>query len=284
MGKIKAFIQFTNERFDPATHIIMIALFVLFHLAMGGAIGLFGNPKSLWGLIFCLSFFFKLRLYDELKDYKTDLINNPMRPLPRGLLTLKDVRLAIVATFALEFLLTINETGYTKIFTLIAWFYSLLMYKEFFLSKFLEDKLTTYALTHTFVVFFLSLRTFSVFTDTPLNFWQSSLSCYFCFNVFEFGRKTFTLTEEKKVQTYSNIFGKTGAFFLTFSQIIAAIYLIILAHNNGISPRLLGVTLFSFLLMLPYLLTDKYWAGKLFRSISSVFIILFFITNITLTF
>lgn len=284
MGKIKAFIQFTNERFDPATHIIMIALFVLYHLAMGASIGLFGNPKSLWGLLFCLSFFFKLRLYDEIKDYQTDLINNPTRPLPRGLITLKDVRMAIVATFVFEFILTMNESGTTKMFTLLAWSYSLLMYKEFFISKFLENKLTTYALTHTFLVVLLSLRTFSAFTDNPLNFWQSSLACYFCFNVFEFGRKTFTKAEEKKVQTYSNIFGKAGAFILTFSQILVATYLVTIAHNNQLSYRLIGVVLISFILMLPYLMTDKIWAGKLFRSISSVFIILFFITNITLTF
>lgn len=262
----------------------MITLFVLFHLAISGNIGMIGERNVLISLLFCFSFFFKLRLYDELKDYRTDIINNPTRPLPRGLLTLKDVRLAVVVTFIIEFLLTLKALPHVKFLTLALWGYSLLMYKEFFISKFLENKLTTYAMTHTFVVIILSLRTFATLTENYIHLASMSLACYFCFNVFEFGRKTFTKKEEKNVQTYSNIFGKKGAFLLTFSQILLAIGLSL--NFTGIENilffgLLIGVSLF---LMIPYLMTEKKWAGKLFRLISSLFIILYFVTNIALAF
>lgn len=279
-----AFGTFINERFDPLSHTLMITLFVLFHLATSGNIGMIGHQMTLMSLLFCFSFFFKLRLYDELKDYKTDLINNPTRPLPRGLLSLRDVRIAVAATFFIEFLLTIKLSSQVKFLTLALWSYSLLMYKEFFLSKFLENKLTTYALTHTLVVVILSLRTFATLTDNIFLLWPLSLACYFCFNVFEFGRKTFTKKEEKSVQTYSNIFGKTGAFFLSLSQIVLAIsFSAFFIGDQGIIyfVSLIGVSL---ILMIPYLTTQEIWAGKLFRLISSFFVILFFITNIALTF
>ncbi len=47
-------------------------------------------------------FFLRLRLFDELKDYRHDLRYYPQRPVPRGLISLREVKKSIFFITAAE--------------------------------------------------------------------------------------------------------------------------------------------------------------------------------------
>ena len=132
----------------------MILLFVIANGLLASQIMEVHASWYLFALDFLLaiSFFFRLRLFDELiKDYETDLKINPSRPLARGLLTQKQVWQCVLGLMIFEIALSAWIGWHALSGFLIAIGYSLLMYKEFFIGDWLRKHLTTYAVTHTFV-------------------------------------------------------------------------------------------------------------------------------------
>src|SRR5262245_2780781 len=132
----------------------MVAVFALGNVALvEGVPG--AHPVSLarlaavWAI--GMLFFFRLRCFDEIKDYDVDRRHNPDRPLARGLVTHRQLFRAIAVALVLEWALAAALFGVHGVGLLgIAQAYSLLMYREFFIGPWLRPRLTTYAVTHTF--------------------------------------------------------------------------------------------------------------------------------------
>src|SRR3990167_7385678 len=153
--------QFIKERFDPLPYSVMIFVFLGAHYAVylnflkQGVASNFGHLLYLIPLILAVFlFFFKLRLFDEIKDIESDAIHHPERPLPRGILRKDDIIRAVFIIIALELLLFSLYGLRALASAVIAVGYSLVMYKEFFSKKWLRAHLTLYAVTHTFVAGF----------------------------------------------------------------------------------------------------------------------------------
>lgn len=293
MTKIAAWWQFSKERFHPASHLVMIIVFLMTHVLLLKKNYHFFIPVTDLVLLFIAvtAFYFKLRLYDEIKDYELDCEINPGRPLPRGLLTRRDMYHGMVFCILLEIIIFSLKGPAGLISLLIAVFYSLIMYKEFFIRDKIRPHLTTYALVHTIVTTLLSIAIFSylsqlsfkqIVMEKPLIYF--ALANWFLFNLFEFGRKSFAISEERTaVDSYSSLFGKTGAVALVMVQALAAHYLLfkISGLNRGIIHFCHGM-LFTFLIILSinYISSTKVYAAKLFRSVSSIYIILFYLSVI----
>jgi 4-hydroxybenzoate polyprenyltransferase len=231
-------------------------------------------------------FFFKLRLYDEIKDFEIDLVINPTRPLPRGLLKHRDLFFMIVICIFTELILFYLYSAVALKYLLLAVLYSLLMFKEFFIPKIITPHLTTYALTHTVVTVLLSLSLFgsmsgSTLLGMPANVFYFSLISWLSFNIFEFGRKSFLENEEREnVESYSNIFGKTGAFLLTFSQmalILIFLILMTLKNHNSFLIFYIIVLIISLIIGLFYIAKQTNPWGKVYRGLSSGFIIVVYL-------
>lgn len=284
--------KFTCERFDPLSHFIMITLFFGAHYFVADAIGTV-TFTSIYSLLLFLGtafFFFKLRLYDEIKDYQTDLIHNPTRPLPRGLLKISDMKFGIKLCLALELLFFAVCSTQGVLGIVIAIGYSLLMYKEFFIGDLIGPRLTTYALTHTVVTVFLSLAIFSSFShhyiwEQRADFYYFSILSWSLFNIFEFGRKVYQPSEEKvEIDTYSKVWGKWGAVLLVLTQAIGAAYLtlsISTINNSFMLPFqifCLGVLLIASII---YLKGSTKTSSKLFRKFSEIYIALIYTGIIT---
>lgn len=286
----RSWIIFIKERFDPLSHLIMILLFVMVHILFTKEIFPIYIPpiKLLILLLGVILFYFKLRLYDEVKDYELDLIINPNRPLPRGLLKLNDMYWGIGICILLE-LICFSFQGVNAITSLIiAILYSLLMYKEFFIKEIIRPHLTTYAVSHTVVT---SLLTFSIFCylnqKTFLqNFFNTNLlffalSNWMLFNIFEFGRKTFATIEERtNIDTYSSLFGRKLAVFLVFSQAIISMYFTFKIEPFQTWTIMIGLGLLLLLLLFfsaRYINTNKRTQAKNYRAMSSFYIVLFYV-------
>ena len=294
MSAIKNWWQFTKERFEPVSHLTMIIVFLAAHILVARAL----LPVNIEGLdyltllIGVTAFYFKLRLYDEVKDYDLDVIINKHRPLPRGLLNLKSMYRGMLVCILIE-LVCFSSQGFTSAMSaVIAITYSLIMYKEFFIAEKIRPYLTTYALVHTIVTTILSFAIFSFLTHENFfkllinpPFLSFAMANWLLFNIFEFGRKTFASSEEREnVDTYSSLFGAIGAVILVFSQAAIAFYLTlnlekanhnIIIWGNALLLILLGLLSFN------YIYTNKPIAAKRFRNFSSLYIIIFYLILIT---
>jgi len=101
-------------------------------------------------------FFFVLRLMDELKDYRKDLIAHPERPLPRGLLKPEAVERAIrflvlgMVVFALAAAFVLNPPAGICFLVITGWLW--LMYREFYLGEWLVERPLLYAVSHQLIL------------------------------------------------------------------------------------------------------------------------------------
>ena len=282
---------FVRQRFEPVSHLAMIAaLFLAHHGAI--AAGWVGEARTvpthlllLAGLAI-LAFFFKLRLYDELKDREEDAHVFPDRPLVRGVLRPRQMKAGITVCFVVELagMAALGTGGLAGMAIAIA--YSMLMYREFFLRDFLRPRLTTYAVVHTVVTVLLTLTLFAAFTgQSPWALdgraWRFALGSWCLFNLFEFGRKTFVTEEERdEVNSYSKVWTRWGAVALAWVMAGAAVWLMLgerLAHSRlllgwtaAISALLLGVGL-------TYGLLNRPPFGQVYRGVTSVFLVLLYL-------
>ena len=283
-------ITFIKERFDPVSHFLMIVVFVAVHILF--AQRLYNVSLTTLQTTCLLSavtlFYFKLRLYDEVKDYELDVVINPYRPLPRGLLLHQDMYRGMQICIFLE-VLFFSSQGLNAIRSLsIAILYSLFMYKEFFIKDIIRPHLTTYAISHTVVTSLLSMAIFTFINQKTYsenmfdrNLIYFALSNWMLFNIFEFGRKTYAPSEERhNIDTYSSLFGKKLAVLLVLSLALVSFFLTInISILNSSFILYSNIVLFILLIAnsLFYLVSNEVSHAKRYRLMSSVYIALFYL-------
>ncbi|OHA17106.1 MAG: hypothetical protein A2830_00015 [Candidatus Taylorbacteria bacterium RIFCSPHIGHO2_01_FULL_44_110] len=286
MKYLNKWLQLIKERFNPVSYTAMIFVFLSAHyvlyldLIKRTEIPSLGMLQLIPIVLATSLFFFKLRLFDEVKDMESDTMHHPERPLPRGILSKNEVIRVALILMVIEIALFSYYGLWAFLSTVIAASYSLMMYKEFFIKKWLRAHLTTYAVTHTFVVVLISLAVFVALfdkplTSTPKNLVYFSFAGWFLFNIFEFGRKSFAKKEEKEgIDSYSKIFGKFGAVTLVIIMALLSIVFI-----NKTTPSVITNTLF--LLLVPvgiagllYAASDRLRFAKIYRATTSLYIVL----------
>ncbi len=291
--KYKAWLTFLWERFPPITHIPFTILFLAAHHTLSNrlmntsfSLSNILNLRIIALLVATFVFFFMLRLYDEIKDFETDKIIHPDRPLVRKLLSRTDLHNAITVCILLEVII-FSFFGINTLITIgIVIVYSLLMFKEFFIRDWIRKHLTFYAITHTFVSCLFSLTLFSAFTLHPA--WNLSQGIYlfvlvnwFLFNIYEFGRKTFATPEErKKVDSYTKVFGRFGAVMLVLSMaVLTSIMLVQSVSFISFIESLILLILLTFLGIKFAFSNKEYW-GKLYRVSTLTYIGLIYLSII----
>ena len=280
---------FSKERFPLLRHVLLI----VFYVAANALVGLSSvslNIIPTYKIILCaiavLAIFLHLRIFDEIKDYKNDLVVHKDRPLARGLISVREAKIAALSLILLELCLAffVGHAAFIAAICTVA--YSLIMYKEFFVGDWLRPKMASYALAHTLVSCWMSVFVFSAVTG--LNFWMIPktygmfvLVNWMIFNIFEFGRKTFGKEEEEElVESYSKRLGPIRAAFNVVFMATVAMYI---AYKLGnifnlsflytISMYLLyGLTL---LVAGLYAVHNDKSSGKMFRGICSIFILFY---------
>lgn len=302
LSLLKRWRVFANERFAIPEHLIVVGALCLGNAIVASQAVQQKADLTIYALAFIVtfSFFFRLRCFDEVKDYHTDCKVNPTRPLARGLLTITQVKWMFIGLTGFE-LAVVSFLGQSALITHgIAVAYSYLMYREFFIGKLLAPRLTTYAVTHTFVSVLVAYSIFVMVTDIswlelPKQLWIFAFATWAIFNLFEFARKSYALSEERPhVPTYTNTFGIPGAVLLTLSQVLAAVDILFFLSPYGqpwlvnfikIEPLLLSFDLLISQLVLAIIVITSglYFsiqgsvaAAKLFRLLCSLYLILYF--------
>lgn len=280
---------FSRERFPLLRHVLLI----VFYVAANALVGLSSvslNMIPTYKIILCaiavLAIFLHLRIFDEIKDYKNDLVVHKDRPLARGLISVREAKIAALSLILLELCLALFIGHVAFIAAICTVVYSLIMYKEFFIGDWLRPKMATYALAHTLVSCWMSVFVFSAVTG--LNFWKISkmfgmfvLANWMIFNIFEFGRKTFGKEEEGElVESYSKRLGPIRAAFNVVFMATVAMYVAYKLGNifnlsfwyTGSMYLLYGLTLLASGL---YAVHNDKFSGRMFRGVCSIFILFY---------
>jgi UbiA prenyltransferase family len=142
---------YTRERFPLAPYALATALFFL--SAYLSARGLAGRPtvfgaEAVIGLVTVFLLFLQLRIVDEFKDERFDAEHYPERPVPRGLVTLAELRALGVVTVAVQIVL--NALLGVRILLLVSGvlLFTALTAREFFIGERLRRNFLYYTLAH----------------------------------------------------------------------------------------------------------------------------------------
>jgi 4-hydroxybenzoate polyprenyltransferase len=229
-GYVRRWGTFIEERFPPLVNLPMVIVFTGANAmaARWASEGIDASWRLAGAFLLALSFFGRLRIFDEVKDYATDCAVNPHRPLARGLISVPEARRTAFALLIFEGLLAIVLGPIAGAVWTVAFLFSLLMYREFFAGSWLRPRMELYAVAHTFVAVLLSLTVFACVAPrlAGKDAWvllPFALASWAVFNVYEFARKTFAPSQERsEVESYSSRLGCRAAAALTVSQGVIA--------------------------------------------------------------
>jgi 4-hydroxybenzoate polyprenyltransferase len=176
------------------------------------------------GALATVSFFFRLRVFDEEKDFAQDALTHPQRVLQTGRVTLPQLRALAWAGALLELGWSAGQGATTLLLWAVALGYSLLMRLEFGVGAWLRQRLVLYALSHMLIMPLVILWLFSAYApalDTqylPLLLLLSLLGGF----SFELARKLHAPAAERVgVDSYSQALGYGPALSLTVVVLLA---------------------------------------------------------------
>ncbi len=212
---------YQRERFPLVAHGPLIAAFsasaVSYSALLRGADELPRWESYAVAFWVSLGSFLLLRIADEFKDAEEDAQWRPYRPVPRGLVTLRELGWVGVAVGAAQ-LIAVSLLGWQLAGLLVVtWIYFGLMSKEFFARKWLKERPVIYLFSHMAIMPLVDW--FATGCD-----WVPSgesmpagllwfLAASFCNGVvIELGRKIRAPEQEERgVETYSFLWGRPVA-------------------------------------------------------------------------
>ena len=180
--------------------------------------------------------FLMVRIVDEFKDYEEDCKYRPYRPVPRGLIKLKELKILFVICIILQLILTITCSQNGISYLIILWVFFALMSKGFFIKKILDKHLLLEVTLDELILpimvlylanfipqIYLNYNSSADFTITnsiifvDSNVWKILVMAYIISWIVEVARKIRCKEDEEEgVKTYTAILGIGKAMGLIF--------------------------------------------------------------------
>ena len=148
MNFIKKWYTYQKERFPVLMYGIYIFAIVFSTYSFvnwlnnllshsSGIIKPFEFKWNVVGIMFIVAFlqFLMVRIIDEFKDYEEDCKYRPYRPVPRGLVTLKELRVLFIICVIIQFSITAIFCANAIPFLIAVWIFFAIMSKSFFIKK-----------------------------------------------------------------------------------------------------------------------------------------------------
>lgn len=270
MSFIKKWYTYQKERFPILTFgiyvlSIVLAVFVFanYQEIKQGTFLSEGYLKIIPMFIVAFLQFFMVRIVDEFKDYEEDCKYRPYRPVPRGLVTLKELKVLFIICVILQLSITLFVTRNFASLTLllILWLFFALMSKGFFIKKTLDKSILFEAILDEIMMPFMLLFLASFTNQNNLagftfNFdvinipdlWKILLLSYFVSCIVEVARKVRSKDkEEKGVKTYTTVYGIPKAILILtiFETLLALVQFSILGLNFILVIALMYLVIFA---------------------------------------
>ena len=249
---------YQRERFPVLAHGPLIAAFssgaVCYSAQLRGAAAGSRASVSVASLVVafvsCLLFFFQLRVSDEFKDFEEDARWRPYRPVPRGLVTLRELGWLAVVAAAVQVGAALWLSSRLLGPLVLVWGYAALMTKEFWAHEWLSRHPFTVLWTHMLIMPLIDLYAtacdwLAAGTGSPpgLGLLWFLIASFFNGMVVEIGRKIrVPADEETGVQTYSAEWGRRRAIvsWLTVMGLTTA-FAILAAYAVGATAVVAGI-------------------------------------------
>jgi 4-hydroxybenzoate polyprenyltransferase len=235
---------YQKERFPFFAHGIMISAFtfsaVSYSRICRGQEGFIHWKDFVIGIFATISLFLLVRIFDEFKDKDDDAKYRKYLPVPRGLISLKELKI-------LGWLVALLQVAVIAIFQLpmlylygIVLAYLLLMGVEFFVPKWLKKRQILYITSHMFIIPLIDIYASGLdwLLDGSTAHW--GLAWFFAVSymnglVLEFGRKMRAADkEEEGVVSYTGLYGiKGGPIIWIFLLLITFLLAIGATHYAG---------------------------------------------------
>lgn len=213
--------EYQKERFPLLQHGLLIVTFTFsaasYSRICRGEEGFIGAKDFVVGALTAIILFLLLRIFDEFKDAEEDARYRPYRPVPRGLVTLRELRRIAIGVIALALLLNLMVMPPMLWAFFVALAYIALMTKEFFVPEWLKRRPIAYMLSHMVVMPLIDLYTTGLdwinAAVAPPRGLEFFLAVTFLNGiVIEVGRKIRSReAEEEGVDTYSALYGARRA-------------------------------------------------------------------------
>jgi UbiA prenyltransferase family len=217
---VRRFYIYQKERFPFLAHGLMITAFTFSAISYSricrGREGFIEWRDFLIGVFATITLFLLVRIFDEFKDRVDDAKYRKYLPVPRGLISLNELKIvgvvvgciqvAVIAIFQLEML-------YLYVIVL---FYLALMGVEFFVPEWLKKRQLIYITSHMVIIPLIDIYASGLdwLLDGSHAHW--GLAWFFAVSysngiVLEFGRKIKTPEmEEEGVVSYTGLYGTLG--------------------------------------------------------------------------
>lgn len=236
---IKRFYIYQKERFPLLVHGILISSFsfsaISYSLICRGVDGFVDWKIFLVGIFTTISLFMLVRIFDEFKDAEDDAKYRKSLPIPRGLISFKELKIIGVVLIILQVGLNLFFFPKMLIMYFIVIIYLSLMGKEFFIPEWLKKHQFWYVTSHMFIIPLIDIYASGLDwllqgVDAPQGLIFFFAVSYMNGIVIEIGRKIRAPEkEEEGVLTYSSMLGTNYAtklwifiLFITLCLSVAA--------------------------------------------------------------
>ena len=242
-------ITYQRERFPLARHVPLVAVTSVCVLAYAARTSgaAFPDPgRTLGACLTALLFFLLLRILDEFKDAAEDAAHRPYRPVPCGLVTLRELGALGLLAAAAQLALAALFAPATLPWLLGAWAYLALMTREFFAPAWLHARPAAYMLSHLVIVALFQLNV-AAWGGAALP--ASALVWLVAASLgggalIEVGRKLRAPEQEEPgVQTYTAAWGRRTALAVWIGCAAFSLVGVLGAVSLSLIPTALGVSL-----------------------------------------
>lgn len=226
--------RYQAERFPLANHGVLTLVFAGAACSFAAALaGTTPAPTAIaLAAIAGLCQFALLRIADEHKDFDTDKAHRPYRAVPRGLISLAELRtVGAVAAAVMLIGVAFTQSAGLALLTVALWAYFALMTAEFFVGEWLKRRPVVYLLSHMVITPLLAwvMAGFQLahdgvaLTALPAQASAFLIAILLLGVVLELGRKIrATQDEEPGVETYSALWGAGRARTYCLAAAVAA--------------------------------------------------------------
>jgi 4-hydroxybenzoate polyprenyltransferase len=284
---------YQKERFPLAAHVPLILAFSFCAASISSRLRAQQWPEErsvLVAFISCLIFFLQLRIADEFKDAEEDARFRPYRPVPRGLVKLKELGILFVLGALLQIGLAFFWDARLIIILLITWGYLAAMSFEFGARKWLKAHPITYLWTHMLIMPLIDLYASAAdWIPAGLTFPPDGLIFFLAASLFngvviEIGRKIRVVSQEEKgVETYSSLWGCRKAAVVWWIMIVmTALFGCLSAYKAGAFfevtlPLAIGAAVLG-LFVLFFLHRQSERGAKMFEVAAAIWTLLLYLS------
>jgi 4-hydroxybenzoate polyprenyltransferase len=283
---------YQRERFPLVAHTPIIAAFSLaaagYSALARGSGNILSGRQILVAFAISFSFFLQLRLADEFKDFEEDSLYRPYRPVPRGLITLREVAFVWASAITLQLLMVLWLSVLLLPLLAGVWAYLLLMSREFFVRRWLKRHEVVYMISHMIIMPLIFLLA-SACDWIPAGWKRPSqgivwmmLVNFFVGMVIEIGRKVRSPDDEERgVETYSHLWGLGNAVFAWLAVMTASAVVVYPAARGirftQIELVLLPVISVSIVAAVVFLKKSDRGRGRWIEAISGVWALVMYL-------